>query len=57
MEFVPIREYIDQRFDRIDAKLDQLEDKIDDHTHGDKVPWAALVPILISLVVAVGLFS
>jgi hypothetical protein len=41
----------------VTERLDRIERKFDAHSHFDKVSWAALVPMVVTIVVAVGLFS
>ena len=54
---IPLREMIDREFTEVKARLDRIESKLDGHAHPEKVSWAAFVPLLITLVIAVGLLS
>lgn len=57
MEQIPLRDYLDQRFrdhqKHVDERFDDVKSEIKslrDHSHPGYVLWAALVPLLVSMV-------
>jgi hypothetical protein len=53
-----LREIVDLHHADVTARLARIETKLDSgHHHHDKVSWAALVPILVTVLIAVGLLS
>jgi len=53
MEVVPLRELLDERHKEIIKRLDGIDRKLDGHQHGDKVSWAALAPLLLTIIAVV----
>jgi hypothetical protein len=53
-----LREIVDLHHKDVTNRLKRIETKLDSgHHHHDKVSWAALVPILVTVLIAVGLLS
>jgi hypothetical protein len=53
-----LREIVDLHHKDVTSRLKRIETKLDTgHSHHDKVSWAALVPILVTVLIAVGLLS
>ena len=53
-----LREIVDLHHRDVTDRLKRIETKLDaGHSHPDKASWMALVPILVSILIAVGLLS
>lgn len=44
------KELFDMHRQHVDKRFDKLEELMTDHTHGDKVPWAAFLTTVLGLI-------
>jgi hypothetical protein len=47
---VPLRDFLDERHAEVIKRLDRIDSKLDGHQHGEKVSWAALVPLILTII-------
>jgi hypothetical protein len=60
MDMVPLRDLFEAHQHHVDERFDRLERLVREqgkHSHPGLVPWAALIPMVVTLIVAVGLLS